>query len=462
MDIKTNNISALVLAAGKGTRMHSQLPKVLHTLLGEPMLTYVLDALRPLFPKNIRVVIGHQAEQVRQALQGKVSHFVMQREQLGTGHALMQAWPALKAAGMEYVLVVNGDTPLLRTERVRWFIQACRQSGSDLAFMSMTMRDPGSYGRVLRRSGRVAAVVEAKDYDHLQHGPDSREINLGIYLLRINSIDHLLAKITTDNKSNEYYITDLVALAAESGLKVTALDQGEDEALLGVNTPLELVRSEESLRRKLAAAWLSRGALLRNPHMISIGPRVTLEPGCEITGPCELYGNTVVKSGAVLDSHIWANNAYIGPNCRVRSFSHLDGARLEEGSDAGPFARLRQGSVLEEGAHVGNFVEMKKSVLGKGAKAGHLAYLGDAEIGPEANIGAGTITCNYDGKNKHQTKIGAGAFIGSNASLVAPVQIGDGALVGAGSVITKDVPEHSLAVARGRQKNINRGTHGED
>ncbi|MDR1241648.1 MAG: bifunctional UDP-N-acetylglucosamine diphosphorylase/glucosamine-1-phosphate N-acetyltransferase GlmU [Deltaproteobacteria bacterium] len=455
MDVNTHNVGALILAAGKGSRMHSPLPKVLHSLLGETMLDLVINALKPIFPKNIRIVIGHQAELVKSSIRNQDCRFITQEPQLGTGHALLTAMPALRAAGMEYILVVNGDAPLLKTERINWFLNDILKSGANLAFMTMTIDLPGSYGRVIRHDGKVTGVLEAKDYDPLLHGQESDEINTGVYLLHLNSIEHLLKKITCENNNNEYYITDLIALAATSGLRVTGLDQGNEEySLLGVNTPAELIRSEETLRAEIVATWLRKGALVRNPASVRIGPEVTLEPGCELCGPCELYGKSSIACGARLESHTWAKDVRIGAGSVIRSFCHLEKVDIEPDCTVGPFARLRPGTTLESGARAGNFVEMKNARLGKGAKAGHLSYIGDADVGLGANIGAGAITCNYDGKNKFRTHIGAGAFIGSNSSLVAPVNVGAGALVGAGSVITKNVPENHLAVARSKQKNI--------
>ncbi|MDR2892455.1 MAG: bifunctional UDP-N-acetylglucosamine diphosphorylase/glucosamine-1-phosphate N-acetyltransferase GlmU [Deltaproteobacteria bacterium] len=451
-----NNMGALVLAAGKGTRMHSSLPKVLHTILGVPMLSLVINALKPIFPQHVRLVLGHQSDLVRETIKDNDCGIILQAEQLGTGHALRTAWPDLKAAGLEYVLVVNGDTPLLKTERLTWFIKHCLQAEADLAFMTLTLDDPASFGRVLRVKGKVAAVLEAKDYDAVLHGPEPKEINAGIYFLRMQSVEYLLDKLTRANKSNEYYITDLIALGAESGLNVIGLDQGRDDTLLGVNTPHELSRSEELLRSEIVTGWMQKGALIRNPYATRISPAAVLEPGCEICGPCEIYGASRIASGVVMESHIWANNVRIDSGTRVRAFSHLEDAHIGPNCTVGPFARLRPGSEMAENAHVGNFVEMKKTRLGVGSKANHLTYLGDAEIGAGVNIGAGTITCNYDGKHKHQTRIESGAFIGSNASLVAPVSIGENALVGAGSVITKDVPPESLAIAREKQKNLPR------
>jgi bifunctional UDP-N-acetylglucosamine pyrophosphorylase/glucosamine-1-phosphate N-acetyltransferase len=449
-----SRIVALVLAAGKGTRMHSDRPKVLHELLGEPMLAFVYEALDPLCPGAVLTVTGFGADQVEKAFPERAKDFVLQAEQLGTGHALRCAWERVSASGKEFCLVVNGDTPLLHTEALKRFLDQAQ--GADLAFATITPEHPGSFGRVVRdKSGEVAAIVEAKDLDPALHG-DPREVNAGVYVLRLAAIGPLLAKLTNANQSGEYYITDLIALAKAAGLSVRGVECGNDTNLMGVNSPLELTEAEEHLRARTARMWLARGVMIHRPGQAVIGPRVHLEPGSCLHGPCELYGTTRLARGAVVESHCVLLNAEIAENARVRSFSHLEQARVGGSCVVGPYARLRPGAVLLEKAKVGNFVEVKKSVLGKGAKASHLTYLGDAEIGPDVNVGAGTITCNFDGLNKFKTIIKAGAFIGSNTALVAPVTVGENALVGAGSVITKDVPDGELAVARGRQVNLAR------
>ncbi|MDR2503876.1 MAG: bifunctional UDP-N-acetylglucosamine diphosphorylase/glucosamine-1-phosphate N-acetyltransferase GlmU [Deltaproteobacteria bacterium] len=445
---------AVVLAAGKGVRMRSPLPKVLHELLGEPMLGLVLAALVPLFGRRVWSVIGHGADMVRACLADAPGYFVLQKEQLGTGHALQTVWPELEKAELRHVLVVNGDTPLLEPEMVRDFMEQSLLQEADLAFLTLTLKDPGSFGRVVRVNGRVKAIIEAKDYDPAEHGPESGEINAGLYFMRLRAVEPLLGHLGDNNKSREYYITDLVHLAAAAGLRVLGLNRGEGQGLLGVNDPWELAEAEERLRARLVLAKQREGALIRNPGAVRLGPWAEIAPGAEITGPCEIYGRSRVEAGAGVESHCWIKNSVVAEGARVRSFCHLEGARVGPRCVVGPFARLRPGAVLEEEAHAGNFVEMKKARLGRGAKANHLTYLGDAEVGAGANIGAGTITCNYDGAAKHKTSIGEGAFIGSNTALVAPVSVGDRALVGAGSVITGDVPEDALAVARGRQKNM--------
>ncbi|MBN2141434.1 MAG: bifunctional UDP-N-acetylglucosamine diphosphorylase/glucosamine-1-phosphate N-acetyltransferase GlmU [Desulfovibrionaceae bacterium] len=451
----TESVCVLVLAAGKGTRMHSDRPKVLGTILGEPMLGYVFRALEPLFGKAVTTVVGFGQDQVRRAFPDHEQGFVSQDEQLGTGHALKVAWEALKSQGRGRCLVVNGDAPLVRGETLARF--AAQARGADLAFLSIELQDPGRYGRVLRDSrGRVKAVVEAGDFDSAEHGPSGHEVNAGIYLLDMAGIAPLLDRLGRDNNSGEYYITELVGLAVAEGLKVLAVEAGPDRDLLGVNTPRELATAEAALRERIVGGWLDRGALIHLPDQVAIGPDAELEPGAEVFGPCFVYGRTRIAAGARVGPQCFIVDSVLGPGCEVRPFSHLQGAVVGPGCQVGPFARLRPGAVLEEGSRVGNFVEMKQAVLGAGAKANHLTYLGDAEVGPAANIGAGTITCNYDGVRKHKTVIGRGAFIGSNAALVAPLSVGENALVGAGSTLTRDVPDNEMAIARARQVNLKR------
>ena len=449
--------AALILAAGKGTRMHSPRPKVLQELLGEPMLAYVLGALRPLFGEAggrevVWAVVGHGADMVAAAFPELAT--IKQEQQLGTGHALAAALPTLREQGATHVLVVNGDVPLITTDTVRRFV--AEAEGAAIAFASLSLEDAGAYGRVLRKGGDVAAIVEAKDFDSALHGPDTGEVNAGLYYLDVEAAARLLPRIGNSNKSGEYYITDLIALGLSDGLVVRGVNCGADESLLGVNSPAELARMEELLRGRIVSHLLASGVTLHTPELVRVGPFAEVAPGAEITGPCEIYGRSRVEAGARIESHCVLLDSVVRAGARIRSFSHLERAEAGESTVVGPFARLRPGALLEPDSHVGNFVELKNARLRRGAKANHLSYLGDAEIGAAANIGAGTITCNYDGKRKHRTTIGNQAFIGSNTALVAPVEVGDGALVGAGSVITKDVPAGELAVARGRQKNLPR------
>lgn len=432
--------------------MHSRKPKVLQSLLGEPMLRYVVNSLRPLFGEHIWTVIGHQADMVRAAFADEPMRFVLQEEQLGTGHALMQALPALEATGCSHVLVINGDTPLITTALLEGFLAEAQDA--DVAFATIVLPNPGGYGRVVRHNGRVAAIVEAKDYDETLYGPEPREVNAGLYYLRISTARELLPRLNCANKSGEYYITDLVGLAVAERCAVRGVECGDDPNLFGVNSPLELSRSEALLRMLLVQQKLESGVMIHAPELVRVSPLAEVAPGAELFGPCEIYGRSRIAKGAVVQSHCVLRDAVVAEGAVIRNFSHLEQAVVGPDATVGPYGRLRPGAVLEESAHVGNFVEMKKATLGKGAKANHLTYLGDADVGAGANIGAGTITCNYDGKNKFRTHIGAGAFIGSNTALVAPVSVGDCALVGAGSVITKDVPAEQMGIARAKQSNL--------
>ena len=449
-------LGALILAAGKGTRMRSDKPKVLQRLLEEPMLRYVYDAVTPLCPRSTWTVVGHRADMLEAAFAAQIDSFILQEPQLGTGHALQIAMPTLEQACLSHVLIVNGDTPLLTEEIIREFCLASLNDDADISFITLTLPDPAAFGRVVRKDGEVSAIVEAKDYDPAVHGVETGEINAGIYCLKLSAVAPFLGSLSTNNKSGELYLTDLIGMGVAAKLRVTGVKYPEDPALMGINNPVELIRSEEALRRKIVDGHAAAGVIIRAAGSVRIGPDVRIEPGTEIVGPCELYGVCNVGRGSSIASHCRLQDADIGRDVQIHSFSHIQEASVAAMCTVGPYARLRPGAVMEDGAHVGNFVEMKKARLGKGAKANHLTYLGDAEVGAKANIGAGTITCNYDGVNKHRTVIGEKAFIGSNSALVAPVTIGAGAVVGAGSVITKAVPDKNLAVARGKQQNIDR------
>ncbi len=444
--------AALVLAAGKGTRMHSCRPKVLQTVLGEPMVAHVIRALEPAFGEDIWLVIGHGAAMVEKAVPG--GRFVLQEEQLGTGHALACALPALKEAGVDRLLVLNGDTPLVTAGIVASFLE--RAGDADLAFATISLADPGAYGRVVRRDGMLVGIVEAKDYDMQRWGPASGEVNAGVYSLTLELAERLLPKISNANRSGEYYITDLVGLALEEGSDVRGIVCGDTPALLGVNSPLELNEAEEMLRRGINEAMLKAGVILHGVENIRVSPMAVVEPGAELNGPCEVTGKSHIHADARVMMNCVIRDSEVEGGAEIRPFCHLESCVVRSGALVGPYARLRPGAELRERSHVGNFVELKKTVLGEGAKANHLTYLGDAVVGAGTNIGAGTITCNYDGRHKYQTSIGENAFIGSNTAMVAPVRVGSNTLVGAGSIITKDVPDGELAIARSRQKNLGR------
>jgi bifunctional UDP-N-acetylglucosamine pyrophosphorylase/glucosamine-1-phosphate N-acetyltransferase len=447
------NTIAVILAAGKGTRMHSDKPKVLQTLLGESMLRYVADAASAV-AAQVLTVVGHGHDLVRAAHPDLAGGFVVQEEQKGTGHALQVAWEQVRASGAVHCLVLNGDTPLVTAEALEDLMRTA-QEGAEVAFLSTVLPKAGAFGRVRRGlGGEVLGIVEAKDYDPERHGPDTGEVNTGLYCLNVAAVENVLFSLTSANRAGELYITDLVGLGVESGLSIHALTREDASSLLGVNSPLELAQAEERLRADIVTQLLTSGCILHHPESVVVGPFAVIEPGAELTGPCRILGTSTVACGAKVCAFCQLTNARVASGAEVREFSHLEDAELAAFAVAGPYARLRPGALLMEKARVGNFVEVKKSVLGPGAKASHLTYLGDATVGAAANIGAGTITCNYDGARKHKTMIGAGAFIGSNTALVAPVRVGENALVGAGSVITKDVPDGDLGIGRARQSNL--------
>lgn len=440
---------ALVLAAGKGVRMRSGKPKVLQTILGSPMLSYVLRAASAIFGKDVLIVAGHGADQLEKAFPD--ARFVSQPEQRGTGDALKAALPALQAEKAEYITVINGDVPLISPGDIEFFIKNAGKA--DIAFATITLSDPGTYGRVIRRDGILSGVIEAKDYNIDELGEPTGEVNAGLYRLRLDAAVALVPEINNANKSGEYYITDLIGLGIRKGLDVRGVPCGNDDNFLGINTPLELSAAENRLAASVVRKLQEAGVMVHAPHMLRVSPFAHIAPGVQIWGPCEIYGDTEIEAGAEIGFCCRLSEARIGENARVESFSNIENAIVGKNARVGPYARLRPGANVGENARIGNFVEMKNASLAKGAKANHLSYLGDAEIGAGTNIGAGTITCNYDGEQKHKTVIGAGAFIGSNTALVAPVTIGDKALIGAGSVITEDVPPGDMAISRARQIN---------
>lgn len=452
----TTNIYALVLAAGKGTRMPGKKPKVLQTLLGDTMLACVHKALSPFLNERIFTLVGYEKEQVQKELEHiSPKAFAMsieQKELLGTGHALLSAMPYFQDVNAEYILVVNGDVPLLPSECIESMLKLLEKEAHDIIFATIEVEDIAKYGRIIRNSkDKVQAIVEAKDYDTKIYGEPSGEINAGLYLFSKSFAEEFLPQIKNNNAGKEYYITDLIALAIEANRKVYAMNMGKEMRLLGANNPIELSWAEEYLRDKRNKDLLEKSVILHNPSSISIGQNVEIAAGVEIFPNCEFYGNTQISEYCVIESNCVLKNAKIGENTYIHSFSHIENANVAENCKIGPYARLRPQAELDKNVHVGNFVEIKKSYLAENVKANHLSYIGDAKIGARTNIGAGTITCNYDGVNKHLTSIGEDCFIGSNTALVAPIELADKVLVGAGSVLTKNVEENSLAITRAKQ-----------
>jgi bifunctional UDP-N-acetylglucosamine pyrophosphorylase/glucosamine-1-phosphate N-acetyltransferase len=446
----------IILAAGKGTRMHSDMPKVLQHVLGKPLLGYVHDALTAVGAREVWTVVGFRAEEVEKRFSARQDRFVLQKEQLGTGHAVTLAWQKVSGSAVSHVCVLNGDTPHVPVDAIGELAELCAAQDAAMGMLTVRLENPFGYGRVIRsQDGSIERVVEEKDFQSADHGGEIHEVNSGVYVFDVERCGHLLDLMDRDNAQQEYYLTQMVSICAAAGQPVVGLPFASSDLLRGINSPRELVGFEESLRLKIVDAFLQSGVILRNSASIVIGPDVVIEPGAEITGPCEIYGESRIDRGASISSHCWIKDSVLGP-CQVKSFSHIEGSHIRAGASVGPYARLRPGADIGDDARVGNFVEIKKSVLHAGAKAGHLSYLGDSDIGPGVNIGAGTITCNYDGVRKHRTEIQENAFIGSNTALVAPVVVGAGALVAAGSVVTKDVPKGALCVARARQSNIER------
>jgi len=430
-------LEILVLAAGLGKRMRSDLPKVLHPLAGRPLLAHVLDTARELSPRKIVVVHGHGAEQVQKAFPDPLVEWALQAEQLGTAHAVMQAMPRVGADAD--VLLLYGDVPLVRAGSLRKLLDASRDG---LALLTAEPADPAAYGRIVRdAAGRVSKVVEQRDASPAERG--IREINAGFYALSARRLGAWLKKVDNRNAQKEYYLTDLVALAVGEGVPVTAVKTDDPWEAAGVNSKRELAVLERQYQKVRAEKLLEAGVTLADPARIDVrgtldcGRDVSIDVNCVFEGEVRLGDGVRVGANCILRNVAIAADSQVGARCRL-----------------GPYARLRPGTTLDEEVHIGNFVEVKASRLGAGSKANHLSYIGDSEIGARVNVGAGTITCNYDGVNKHRTVIEDDCFIGSDATLVAPVRIARGSYIGAGSTINKDTPAGQLTVARARQVSI--------
>lgn len=441
----TAPLHVVILAAGEGKRMKSSLPKVLQKIAGRPMLWHVVEAARALGPAGIHIVYGHRGEQVREAFADQPDlHWSEQREQLGTGHAVRQAMPEVPDGAQ--VLVLYGDVPLLRSDTLRRLVGI----EGRLAVLAAQLEDPSGYGRIVRDpEGHVGAIVEHKDADDEQRRIDL--VNTGILAAEATALKAWLARLSSDNAQGEYYLTDVFAMAADeySAAQIVMVDDALEAE--GANDPWQLSQLERAWQLRAVKALCAAGARFADPARVDIRGEVIVGSDVEIDVDVVFEGRVALGDGVRIGPFCRLRDVGLGEGTEVRAHCDLEGVRAEGAVTIGPFARLRPGTVLADGVHIGNFVETKNSMLGVGSKANHLTYLGDAEIGAGSNIGAGTITCNYDGANKSKTVIGDRAFIGSNASLVAPVRIGDDATTAAGSVIVNDVPDGKLAVARGRQ-----------
>jgi bifunctional UDP-N-acetylglucosamine pyrophosphorylase/glucosamine-1-phosphate N-acetyltransferase len=447
-------VAVAILAAGKGTRLKSRHPKVLHQIGGKPLLEHVIAAAAQVVSaSDIFAIIGHEADRVRQAVSHTGVAFVLQAEQRGTGHALMMAREAL--AGYDHVLVLSGDVPLIRAETVARLRDFHLQTRAAMTLLTAIPPDPTGYGRVIRRkkgsrvTDEVAAIVEQKSCTPAQL--KIREINAGIYGFAVPPLFANIDQLNTDNAHGEFYLTDLAAILGRNQHKVVALAAADAQEVLGVNTRLELAQLDRILRDQKCAELMAAGVTIYRPETCVIDSAVWVGADTVIEPFVQLLGRTSVGADCRLRSYSVISNCEIGDEVTLLPGCVMRESRVASRAILGPYSHLRPGSDIGEGAHVGNFVETKKIRLGKGSKANHLTYLGDAEIGAGVNVGAGTITCNYDGMHKHKTVIEDGAFIGSDTTLVAPVRIGRGSYIGAASCITEDVPPDSLAIARGRQ-----------
>ena len=441
-------LSTIILAAGQGTRMRSDLPKVLQPLAGKPLLAHVLDCAAALAADDVCVVYGHGGETVRSGFPGADLRWALQAEQLGTGHALQQAMPDTPDANR--VLVLFGDVPLLLPATCKRLLD--ETPPADLAVLTVDMDDPTGYGRVIRETGNVSCIVEEKDA-----GPDEkavREINTGVMVGPAERLRAWLGSLGNDNAQGEYYLTDVIAMAVNDGVTVHGIKADTWTEVMGINDKKQLAEAERALQARLVDELMKEGVGFADPARVDIRGTLSCGKDVFIDVNAVFEGDVVLGDGVKIESNNLVRDSRLGPGTLVHSNCHIEGADTGLNCEIGPFARLRPGAHLANNVKVGNFVEIKKSTVADGSKVNHLTYIGDSVIGKGVNVGAGTITCNYDGANKFQTTIGDGAFIGSGVELVAPVRIGSGATVGAGSTITKDVPDESLVLERSRQKTV--------
>ncbi|MEO6562151.1 MAG: bifunctional UDP-N-acetylglucosamine diphosphorylase/glucosamine-1-phosphate N-acetyltransferase GlmU [Nitrosospira sp.] len=445
-----SKLNIVILAAGLGKRMHSALPKVLHPLAGKPLLGHVLDTAHSLSPQRICVVYGHGGEAVPQAIDDESLTWVQQTPQLGTGHALMQALPHLNSTGM--TLVLYGDVPLTTIETLRRLIATA--GSKDFALLTVELADPAGYGRIVRNDekGGITAIVEEKDASKVQR--QIREINTGIMAIPNQYLHGWLHKLENKNAQKEYYLTDIVAMAVKDGVKVEAAQPAYDWETIGINSKTQLAALERIYQNEYAKRLLDQGVTLADMSRIDIRGQLICGRDVEIDINCIFEGHVQLDDGVKVGAHSILKNVKVAAGSAIAPFSLIESAEIGKNSRIGPYARIRPGTRLASEVHIGNFVEVKNSTIAAGSKVNHLSYIGDAVVGKNVNIGAGTITCNYDGANKYQTIIEDDVFVGSDTQLVAPLTVAQGSTIGAGSTITKDTPPETLTLSRAKQMSI--------
>ncbi len=443
-----NALNIVILAAGKGTRMYSDKPKVLHVLAGKPLVQHVLDRAVELKAAQVCVVYGHGGEAVPQAMSSYGAQFVIQEPQLGTGHALQQAMPHL--ADDSRTLVLYGDVPLTQTQT----LQQMQQAGEGLVLLTVNLDNPTGYGRIVRDAqGAVQCIVEEKDAHNEQR--KINEVNTGILLAPTKKLREWLSMLGNNNAQGEYYLTDIVAMAVAEGIPVSTTQPAQRWEVEGINNKTQLASMERVWQQTVAGRLMAQGVTLADPARLDVRGNLSCGRDAEIDVGCIFEGEVTLGDRVRVGAYSIIRNASIEQGTQIAAYSHIDSSIVAANCHIGPYARLRPGTKLAEDAHVGNFVEIKNSEIGKGSKANHLSYIGDSNVGARVNIGAGTITCNYDGANKFRTIIEDDAFIGSDTQLVAPVRVGKGATIGAGSTITKDAPDNELTLSRSKQITIN-------
>ena len=443
-----SDLNIVILAAGQGTRMHSSLPKVLHPLAGKPMLQHVIDTARELRPARLGVIYGHGGEQVQQAIGDPGVEWILQAEQLGTGHAVQQAMP--NVADDEIVLVLYGDVPLLDSNTLALLVEHADDS---LCLLTVHLDDPAGYGRIVRNEhGQVVAIIEHKDATDQQRR--ITEVNTGILAVNGGRLRGWLEQLENNNAQGEYYLTDIIAMAVADGIPIEVSHPADVNEVLGVNSRRQLAELERVYQLQQAGRLMDQGVSLVDPNRIDIRGRLDCGKDVTLDVNVIIEGNVVLGDNVRIGANCLLKNCELADGVEVLSMSVIEQARIGTGSRVGPFARIRPGTELAANTHIGNFVELKNSQVGEGTKINHLSYIGDTGIGAHSNVGAGVITCNYDGANKHRTEIGDDTFIGSDSQLVAPVKIGDGATIGAGTTLTGDAPAGDLTLSRIKQKTI--------